>query len=97
MLACLACVGVDSAPVTEESMSSKKVYPAHVWRQFQLPNWTHLLRVTPESFTIVCKYIVAQHMEKPSSIRSKLSKQQVEEASQLAAMTSTIASILAAE
>ena len=94
---CVARLGPDNAPVTEESLSNKKIYPGHVWRQFQLPNWTQLMRVTEESFNIMCKYIVSQHDEKPAAIRSKLSKAQVEDTSQLAAVTSALATKLEVE
>ena len=56
ILQCIALLGADGAPVTEEAMAN-----SHVWRQFQLPNWTQLLRVTEESFCIMCKRIVAEH------------------------------------
>ena len=55
------------------------------------------MRVTEESFNIMCKYIVSQHDEKPAAIRSKLTKAQVEDASQLAAVTSALAGILVSE
>eukprot|EP00974_Lingulodinium_polyedra_P104451 10110843-Lingulodinium_polyedra.AAC.1 len=67
------------------------MYPGHVWRQFQLPNWTHLLRVTEKSFCIMCHHIAAQHEAKPAVIRSKLSRNQVEEVCRLAALTSALA------
>ena len=94
MLQCIARVVADYAPMTEEAMSNKKLYPGQVWRQFQLQNWTQLLRVTDQSFNIMCHHITAQHEAKPKSIRSKLTKCQVEEISQLAAMTSGLAAAL---
>ena len=94
LLDCVARLGPDNSPVTEEAMCNKKIYANHVWRQFQLPNWTELLRVTEESFTIMCKYIVSQHEAKPAQIRSKLTKAQVEDASQLAALTSALGKTL---
>ena len=45
----------------------------------------------------MCKYITAAHLAKPLSCRSKLTKPQVEEASQLAAMTAGLAGILKTE
>ena len=97
ILQCIARNGSDNAPLTEDSIANKKVAIGSVWRQFQLANWTELLRVTAESYIIMCKYIVAQFEEKPISIRTKLTRGQVEEASQLAALTSALANILHSE
>ena len=91
LMDCIARLGPDKSPVTEESMCNKKIYTNHIWRQFPNPTWSELMRVTEESFNIMCKYIVSQHESKPAMIRSELTKAQVEDASEQAALTSALA------
>ena len=72
-------------------MCSKKVFPGSVWCQFQL----QILRVTPDSFVIMCKCVISRDMGEPPWVRVGLSgaRRRVGDASQLAAMTSALSKL----
>ena len=56
----IARLGIEHAAANEEAMADKKLFPGHTWKQFQLTNWTKMLKVTPESFNLMCKMMAAR-------------------------------------
>ena len=90
-------LGSDNASISEDGLADKRLFPGHTWKQFQLPVWTGLLKVTTASFNLMCDMLVNQFDSRPVGIRQRMSKSVLEEFSQLAAMTTSIVSILETE
>ena len=83
-------LGPENAVATEDAWSDKKIYPGHVFRQFQLPNWTKLLKVTSASFISMCRYTVTQH-DTHLALRVRFSQQQLQAVAQLSAIVHGLA------
>ena len=56
----IARLGIENVAANEEAMADRKLFPGHTWKQFQLTNWTKLLKVTPESFNLMRKMMAAR-------------------------------------
>ena len=90
-------LGIEGAVANEECMSAKHIYPCHVWRQSQLPVWARMLRVSDESFTFMCRLMVERYERKLPSLRQKVTKSQIEELSQVAALAVSLADVVVKE